>query len=543
MRENRKTAIYLRLSIEDDAQGGRNHKGTVDSEGTMVSQGTTVSQEQQESNSISSQRKMLLEYISRDEELKGQEVAEFCDDGFSGTNMDRPGVQELLDQVKKGKIGCILVKDMSRFARDYIELGDYLNQIFPFMGVRFIAVNDHYDSREHEGSTTPLDTAFQTLLYDLYSKDVSVKVKTSFQNKCANGEYVFGQVPFGYAKSRTEKNTVIVNEKEAVIVRRIFSLAEQGMGAAQIARELIREKTPTITQMRHPDWKPARENHAWSSTAVRALLNNRFYLGEMAYGKSVRKSVGSKDGIAVPKDEWKVITSHHEALVTPEVFALVSSFRPGQSTKRKRPKHPLTGKIYCGGCGYAINYKPQRNSKIPNHFWCRKHSLLQIPDCCTYFNAAILEEIVLAELYRELMRRGDLMKQRECLEQFQKEELHRLGRDVENSRVQYHGLQKEADALYESYALKQMDAVDYRRRADEIALQMQELTCKIERAERELAGLTEEYSRPKQDMKDIIRFAEMKELTQEMVDVFIKKVKVYKGKRVEIEWNYALGEG
>ena len=435
------------------------------------------------------------------------------------------------------------VKDMSRFARDYIELGDYLNQIFPFMGVRFIAVNDHYDSREHEGSTTPLDTAFQTLLYDLYSKDVSVKVKTSFQNKCANGEYVFGQVPFGYAKSRTEKNTVIVNEKEAVIVHRIFSLAEQGMGATQIARELIREKTPTITQMRHPNWKPARENHAWSSTAVRALLNNRFYLGEMAYGKSVRKSVGSKDGIAVPKDEWKVITNHHEALVTPEVFALVSSFRPGQSTKRKRPKHPLTGKIYCGGCGYAINYKPQGNSTIPSHFWCRKHSLLQIPDCCTYFNAAILEEIVLAELYRELMRRGDLMKQRECLEQFQREELHRLGRDVENSQVQYHGLQKETDALYESYALKQMDAADYRRRADEIALQMQELTCKIERAERELAGLTEEYHRPKQDMKDIIRFAEVKELTQEMVDVFIKRVTVYKGKRVEIEWNYAFGEG
>lgn len=144
MRENRKIAIYLRLSIEDDVSEGKSYK---------------------ESNSISSQRKMLMEYISNDGELKGQEVAEFCDDGFSGTNMDRPGVQELLNQVKKGKIGCVLVKDMSRFARDYIELGDYLNQIFPFMGVRFIAVNDHYDSREHEGSTTPLDTAFQTLLY------------------------------------------------------------------------------------------------------------------------------------------------------------------------------------------------------------------------------------------------------------------------------------------------------------------------------------------------------------------------------------------
>ncbi|MCM1194105.1 MAG: recombinase family protein [Acetatifactor muris] len=522
MKDTRKIAIYLRLSVEDDVSDGRD--------------------ERLESNSIFNQRKMLLEYISNDDGLKGQEIEEFCDDGFSGTNMDRPGMQELLDQVKKGKIGCILVKDMSRFARDYIELGDYLNQIFPFMGVRFIAVNDHYDSREHEGSITPLDTAFQTLLYDLYSKDVSVKVKTSFQNKCANGEYVFGQVPFGYAKSRTEKNVVIVNEKEAVIVRHIFSLAEQGMGITQIAKALIREKTPTITQMRYPERMMAKENHTWSSTAVRTILNNRFYLGEMAYGKTVRKAVGSKGGLAVPKGEWKVIADHHEPLVTPEVFALVSSSRLEQSTRRKRPKHPLTGKIYCGGCGYSISYKPQGNSKFPNHFWCRKHSLLQIPDCCTYFNAAILEEIVLAELYRELMRRGDLIKQRESLEQFQREELHRLGRDMENSRMQYRSLQKEADVLYESYALKQMGVADYRSRADGIALQMQELTRKIEKAEQELARLTEEYHRPKQDMKDIIRFAEMKELTQEMVDVFIKKVTVYKGRRVEIEWNYALGE-
>lgn len=519
MKDGRKVAIYLRLSIEDDVRDGR-----------------------QESNSISSQRKMLLEYISRDDGLKGQEVAEFCDDGFSGTSLDRPGMQEMLRQVKKGKIGCILVKDMSRFARDYIELGDYINQIFPFMGVHFIAVNDHYDSRKHEGSALALDTAFQTLLYDLYSKDVSVKVKAAFQNKCANGEYVFGQVPFGYAKSRAEKNTVVVNEKEAGIVRHIFSLAEQGMSSTQIAKALIKEKTPTITQIRYPDRKMVRENQAWSDIAIRTILNNRFYLGEMAYGKSVRRFVGSKGGVAVPKEGWKVITGHHEALVTPEVFALVSAFRPEQSTKRKRPKHPLVGKIYCGGCGYSINYKPQGNSRMPNHFWCRKHSLLQIPDCCTYFNAAMLEEIVLAELYRELMRRGNLIKQRESLERFQKEEIYKLGREVENSRMQRRSLQKEMDALYESYALKQMGAADYRRRADESALKVQELTCKIEKVEMELARLKEEYSYPKMNMKDIIRFSEMKALTQEMVDVFIKKVTVYKGKRVEIEWNYGSGE-
>ena len=520
MTENRRIAIYLRLSIEDDALERENFT------------------EQRESNSISNQRKMLLEYINNDAELRELEVTEFCDDGFSGTSMDRPGLQEMLKQVKQRKINCILVKDMSRFARDYIELGDYLNQIFPFLGVRFIAVNDHYDSRE-QGSTTPLDTAFQTLLYDLYSKDISVKVKTSLQNKCANGECVFGQVPFGYAKSETEKSAVVVNEKEAVIVRRIFSLAEKGMSSTQIARELIAGQIPTVTQMRYPERKMSKEHHTWSSAAVRGILNNRFYLGEMAYGKSVRRSVGSKSGIAVPKEEWKVIANHHEPLVTPEVFALASAFRPEQSTKRKREKHPLTGKIYCGGCGYSINYKPQSsNGKMPSHFWCRKHSLLQIPDCCTYFRADILEEIVLTELYRELMRRGDLIKQRESLEQFQKKKWSRLDKELGDYRIQYCNLQAEKDSLYESYASRQIEAGEYRSSADEITLQMQELSGKIEETELALNRIAEECHRPKQDMKDIIRFSQMEKLTQEMVDAFIKKVTIYRDKRVEIEWNY-----
>ena len=512
-------ALYLRLSLEDEG-------------------------EKDESNSISNQRKLIYEYIHHDSELSGYEAVEFSDDGFSGTNMNRPGMQKLLKEVKANNIRCIIVKDMSRFSRDYIEMGTYLNQIFPFMGIRFIAINDHYDSREHHGSTIEIDTAFQTLLYDLYSKDVSVKVKASIENKCAKGEYVFGQVPFGYEKSKEEKNAVIVNEREAEIVRYIFSLAVQGKTSVQIARQLFEENVPTITQIRKPEKKYTDGKvRSWSATSIRRILNNRFYLGEMAYGKSVRKSVGSKNGIAVPKEGWKVIPDHPEPLVTPEIFALASAYRPEQSTKRKREKHPLTGKIYCGGCGYAINYKPQRNNgKMPNHFWCRKHSLLQIPDCCTYFRADILEEIVLTELYRELMRRGDLIKQRESLEQFQKEEWNRLNKELGNYRTQYRSLQTEKDTLYENYAVKQIEAGEYRSRADGIALQMQELSCKIEEAELAFGRLTEEYNQPKQDMKEIIRFSQMEKLTQEAVDVFIKKVIIYRDKRVEIEWNYAFGE-
>lgn len=515
----KKNAIYLRLSMEDD----RNRVGN-----GLV---------QEESNSISSQRKMLMEFIKEDEKLAGQETVEFCDDGFSGTSMDRPGMQKLLKEVKQGKIDCILVKDMSRFSRDYIELGTYLNQIFPFMGIRFIAVNDHYDSGKSNENAIGIDTAFQTLLYDFYSKDLSVKVKTSFRNKCENGEYVFGQVPLGYEKSKKEKNVVVVNEREAEIVRKIFSMADGGMSSVQIAKELYREKIPTCTQMRYPQRKQKKEYSSWSGGMVRAILKNRFYLGEMTYGKRVTKFVGSKNMVAVPKEEWKVIENHHEALVTPEIFARVASCK-GYSTKRKRGKHPLTGKIYCGGCGYSINFKPKGKGKMPDHFWCRKHVLLQIPECCTYFRADILEELVLFELYQELMRQGDLARQRESLEKIQRAELQRMKQKWVDSKEECRRLAEEKNILYESYALGEMEVEEYQKELEEKELQIQGFSCKMKEYEADYAQLEEEYNHPKMDMKQIIRFSKMGRLTQEMVDTFIKRVTVYRGKKVEIEWAF-----
>lgn len=524
-------AMYLRLSLEDER-----------------------GMEAGESNSISSQRVLIRSFIKQDAELKEYEVKEFCDDGWSGTGMDRPGMNQLLAEVKKNRVQCIVVKDMSRFSRDYIEMGTYLDQIFPFMGVRFIALGDHYDSREHGGTTIGIDTAFQTLLYDLYSKDVSVKVKSSFENKCANGEYVFGQVPFGYRKSREERNTVIVEEKEAEVVRYIFSLAMngnaaggdtsgdngvQGKSSTQIAAQLQREGIPTITQMRRPDKKVGDgKKHAWSSQAVRNILNNRFYLGEMAYGKSVRKSVGSKNGTAVPKEEWKVIPDHHEALVTPEVFAQVSRFRPGYSTERKREKNPLTGKLYCGGCGYAMVYKPLQGKNKYRRFECRKHSLLQIPECCIYFNADMLEELVLSMINKELMMRGEVAGQENGLHMFQKARIMEIRKRLENLYQERKRAQDSKETLYERYAAGGMAPEAYRREADGLDQQGDLLKRQIHEGEEEISKLEEECERLEADMKQVIRYSHMEKLSQELVDIFIKKIYVYRDKRVEIEWNF-----
>ena len=509
-------AMYLRLPQEDEREtdGG-------------------------ESNSISNQRMMLCNFIQQDTELREYEAKEFIDDGWSGTDMDRPGMNHLLSEIRKNRIQCIIVKDMSRFSRDYIEMGTYLNQIFPFMGIRFIALGDHYDSRECGGNMIGIDIVFQTLLYDLYSKDISVKVKASFENKCASGEYVFGQVPFGYRKNPEERNAIIVDEKEAEIVRYIFSLALQKKSSAQIAIQLQREGIPTIMQIRKPDKKTEDGKvHAWSSQSVRNILNNRFYLGEMLYGKTVRDSVGSKKHTAIPKEKWKVIPDHHEALITPEVFEQVSIFRPGYSTKRKREKHPLTGKLYCGGCGYAMVYKPLQGKNRYRHFECYRHALLQIPECCTYFSADILEKLVLTMINKELMLRGKAEEQEKCLNSFQKSRIVEMRKRLEALHQEKKKVQYAKEALYESYAIGSLTPEEYRREADRLEEQADVLNRQSHDGKEGLLRPEEEGEWIGLDGKRVVRDFHMEKLTQDLVNIFMKKIYVYKDRRVEIEWNF-----
>lgn len=515
-------ALYLRLSLEDKK----------DIENSF---------DKNESNSISSQRKQIQEYIQNNTELMQYKTVEFCDDGYSGTNMERPAMQELLKEIKENHIRCIIVKDMSRFSRDYIEMGTYLNQIFPFMGIRFIAINDHYDSREHQGNTIEIDTVFQTLLYDLYSKDVSIKVKTSFESKCAAGEYVFGQVPFGYEKSREEKNKVVVNPKESEIVQYIFSLAVQGNSSTQIAKILYEEQIPTITQMRKPDKGYTDDRiHTWSGTMVRKILNNRFYLGEMAYGKTVRKSVGSKSSISVPKEEWKLISNHHEALVSEEIFEKAALFGKGRATKQKREKHPLVGKLYCGGCGYSLSYKPLTEKNRYRRFECRKHTLLKIPECCTCIRADLLEEMVLLMLNKELMIWGNAVEEREDLASFQQMEILKLKKKAEKYRTDIKQAEAERGQLYEKYAFGEFSEAEYQRKVKKIENKRWLLSEKQEEIVLKCDRLEEEYRKTEADMKQIIRYSHIEELSQEIVDIFIKKIYVYKDKRVEVEWNFRM---
>ena len=507
-------AIYLRISFED-------------------------TEDKDESNSITNQRKLIQDYIKNDKQLCNYHILEFCDDGYSGTNMERPAMQNMLKHIKENSIRCIVVKDMSRFSRDYIEMGTYLNQILPFMNIRFISINDCYDSKAYQGTTIALDTAFQTLLYDLYSKDISLKVKATIKRKCENGEFAFGQVPFGYQKSLKEKNGIIVNEKEAEIVKYIFSLAMQGMSSTKIAKKLYEENIPTPAQIRKLNRKNLEGKSAtWSQHVVRGILNNRFYLGEMIYGKTVHKIVGSKKGVAVPKEDWKTIPKHHEALITEEIYEQVAVFYPEQSTKRKREKHPLTGVVYCGGCGYSLNYKPLTEKNKYRRFECRKHAILKIPECCTYMRADLLEEIILLMLNKELMIRGDAQKQTKTLISFQRQGIQTLNNRLDRYKQEKKQIFIQKDVLYENYAFKKISREEYQQKSLKMSEQLSILSVKIEDTASKLHQLETEHQRTEEDMKQIIRYLHIEELTQEVVDTFIEKVYVYKGKKVDIRWKF-----
>ena len=304
-------ALYMRLSNEDAHEG--------------------------ESYSIGNQRALLMDYVKSHEEFENWSVLEFYDDGYSGVSFERPGIQKLL-ALAGNTVNCIIVKDFSRFSRDYIELGTYLEQIFPFMGVRFISVNDNYDSEAGSGGAGEMDISFRNLMYDLYSKDLSVKVKSSLAAKKERGQFISANCPFGYEKAPGDKHSLVVVEDEAEIVRRIFRMTAEGMTSSQIAKAFNKEGVKTPIEFRLEKGKTSRRakggRFAWQGSTICAILRNESYTGDMVYGKTYKEHLGGRNRIR-PRSEWRIFRNHHAPIISRELFEEVQK-RPW---RRKTPAY------------------------------------------------------------------------------------------------------------------------------------------------------------------------------------------------------------
>lgn len=311
------TALYLRVSDEDDNLS-----------------------ESCESESISGQRLLLQDFVSRHRELSCGSIIELVDDGFSGTNFDRPGIKKLLELAKAHQINCIIVKDFSRFGRNYLEVGNYLEQIFPFLGIRFLSVNDHFDSFENMGAAGAIEVGFKNIIHEAYSKDLSEKIKSVRRLKANQGKFVTAFAPYGYRKADGSKNQLVIDEECAAVVRRIFALSLNGMGITAIARLLNKEGVPSPLMVRTKrnekfQCNCCKEPAHWTAGTVSRILSDQRYTGDAVYGKIVPEETGSRKGVRIPQENWIIVPDAHPGIIERKNFMKVQSKKKKYSRVKK----------------------------------------------------------------------------------------------------------------------------------------------------------------------------------------------------------------
>ena len=328
-------------------------------------------------DTINSQRNIIKSFIFGDPELKKANIEEYIDEGYSGSTTSRPGLDKLLLKVKQGKINCIIVKDMSRFMRNYIEMGDYLENIFPFMGIRFIAINDGYDSSNEVQNGTELDIQFKNLLNDYYSRDISEKMTTALLVAKKQGKYTSGVPPYGYLKDPEDNYKLIVDGKVADNVRYIFQLIIEGHSLNETAKILNSEGVITARARRKEikgyDSYATRhestvEQTIWVAGMVRRIVNNEAYTGTFVFNKSTKSKLDGGKVIHHPEKDWVRVYDNHEPIVDKEIYDEANRILKSRKKnikfkwgKSKYENSPLASFVRCNKCGYKIRFSTSSN--------------------------------------------------------------------------------------------------------------------------------------------------------------------------------------
>lgn len=480
-----------------------------------------------ESNSIVNQRSLLCSYVAK--HFENFELLEFKDDGYTGANFNRPGVSRLLEQIRHGKIDCVIVKDLSRFSRDYIEMGAYLEQIFPFSGVRFIAINDGYDSSRYKGDAAGFDTSFKTLMNDLYCKDISEKVKSALKVKKEKGIYANGSCTFGYCKDRADRHKLLIVEEEAAVVRRIFQMALEGASSNEIAKQLNAQgvKTPIEYKMERgiASMAPKAGHFEWSASTICKMLRNAAYAGDIVYDKYETPQVGGKARLK-PRNEWKIFKGHHEAIIDRETFEHIQS---GRGIKRsvKYKRHPLIGKIECGCCHKSLRLERTKNP----YFLCPNRYVARYEGCVSKVNAQFLEQYLLFGLQEEAERQADMQPTCKELKNRIEKERKDINSRKKHIRKKKKDLQEAQSGLYQAYVLKRKSGEEYRK-------ENQEIQDEIERCIEMENEIEEKYAKMGHDVYEFLQDHSITEITQEIADRFIKRIVVYNEHNIEVKWNF-----
>ena len=527
------TGIYVRLSIENS---GKDDDG----------------------DSIENQTSICKEYVEEHPDLKLYDIYE--DNGKKGTNFDRPEFNRLMDDIRAGKVKCVLVKDLSRFGRDYIEAGEYLEKIFPFLGVRFISITDGYDSLTAGDAEGALMIPLKNMINDVYAKDISRKIITSFRARQEKGEYLPAFPPYGYVKSKTKAYRYEVDEEVAPYVRMIFEWKAAGVSHSEICKRLndMGAVTPARRKVELGIWHAEKYKHTiWHGRTIIDIMKNATYTGTLVYGRMPKSLYqGIKCHRAKP-DEWRCIPDAHEAIVSQELFDKVQKIFDERSermqkkwaeSKQVRDKivNLFVKRIYCGDCGKRMRFVKGNNALRDKNFYytnyvcggyldsgyrnCTRHSI-RYQDVVDAVFAAMQVQMEYALNQEKMMQKlRGTAKERNLIDQYVAK-VNYLTQELKkvNSR---------REGLFESFAEGILDEVDYqyaKKSYDEEYASLEKQLSEAKSRKKELDGVLTANNEWLQAMHKV---EDATELDQDLVNALVKKVLIYEDNRVEVEFKF-----
>ena len=528
------TALYERLSRDDEQAG--------------------------ESNSILNQKKYLEEYARQ----KGmRNIRHFCDDGYSGVSFNRPGFAALLEEIEAGRVENLLVKDLSRLGRNYLQVGYYTEILFPKKGVRFIAVNNNVDS------TNPTDndfTPFLNIMNEYYAKDTSNKIKAVFKSRMKDGLRCSGSIPYGYKRTNGDKQTLVVDEPAAEIVRKIFRLASQGIGVTAIAEMLTEEKV-LIPSAYAAKYSPENCRHKapidpcrWSATTVGYILDRQEYLGHTVLGKSICENFKTKQRRAAAPDELMIFPDTHEAIIDPDTWNMARKLRV-----QKKPRaangtysHRLSGLVYCADCGSRMGFVSPDAKHSGKHydsdsaFQCGNYRN-QNSECVSHFiktsalEAAILQAIKAVSKY-VIENEAEFVAQLKAVWNESRSRSAANGQqELDEAKTRMAELDAKIQQLYDSA----ISGLLPERQAQRMIQQYDEEQLVLEKRVEELQGQIQQEEVEQIDTSRFIalvnKYRNCEELTDTMLYAFIDRVEVhqatggrtvYRQQNIDIHFNF-----
>ena len=522
------TALYCRLSRDDDLQG--------------------------DSNSIINQKAILKKYA---DDNGFENTVYFVDDGYSGTNFNRPDWQKLAALIDEGRVGTLIVKDMSRLGRDYLQVGMYTEMVFPNADVRFIAINNGVDSaNQMDNDMTP----FINIFNEFYAKDTSKKVKAVFRAKGNSGKPLTTNPPYGYLKDPNDKNHWIVDEEAAEVVKEIFRMCVAGKGPSQISKELIRRGIPTPAEhykaigVTAPA-KLAEQPGFWQQRTIADILIKPEYLGHTVNFRTRKKSFKCKKTVWNDPSEWAVFEGTHEAIIDQETFDIVQRIRDGRRRLTPMGEMPvLSGMLFCADCGAKLYQVRARGwTHEQEHFVCATYR--KIKGGCTshLIHNVQVEEILLHEIRRVTAYARE--HEDEFVQMVTKQnekELNRQLRDshkeLEQAMARIAKLDTIVQRLYEDNLDGKISDERFSRMSATYEAEQSQLEQRVTELQEFVDAAKEQRLNVDSFIKLVKTYTEIPELIAELIRSFVEKIEVFQPEKVPgtrtkkqticIHWNY-----